>query len=142
MYYSFLEVIAFFFPQDLCVLRTMICQFHPFLIPTAFPLSPRRKRFFSRTTTFLFFRGSEQSKFCARYSDLRGKIEANIMGSENKESLRRPIKFLGQGAFGVVFAPQSSEGELVAVKKGMQDPREKNMHLPKTRGEITGAKPG
>jgi glycogen synthase kinase 3 beta len=36
---------------------------------------------------------------------------------------------IGQGAFGVVYCARSQEGELVAIKKVLQDPRYKNREL-------------
>jgi glycogen synthase kinase 3 beta len=39
------------------------------------------------------------------------------------------VRFLGKGAFGKVFVARSPEGELVAVKKVLQDPRYKNREL-------------
>jgi glycogen synthase kinase 3 beta len=39
------------------------------------------------------------------------------------------VKVLGQGAFGVVYSARSQDGELVAIKKVLQDPRYKNREL-------------
>jgi glycogen synthase kinase 3 beta len=41
----------------------------------------------------------------------------------------KPVKFLGKGAFGKVFVARAPDGELVAVKKVLQDPRYKNREL-------------
>jgi serine/threonine protein kinase len=41
----------------------------------------------------------------------------------------KPLKFIGQGAFGVVFIAKSPDGSLVAIKKVLQDPRYKNREL-------------
>ncbi|OHT17638.1 CMGC family protein kinase [Tritrichomonas foetus] len=41
----------------------------------------------------------------------------------------KPIKAIGQGAFGVVYIAQSPDGETVAIKKVLQDPRYKNREL-------------
>lgn len=38
----------------------------------------------------------------------------------------RPIKVIGQGAFGVVFCARGPDGSVVAIKKVKQDPRYKN----------------
>jgi glycogen synthase kinase 3 beta len=40
-----------------------------------------------------------------------------------------PIRVVGKGAFGVVFVAEGSDGEPVAVKKVLQDPRYKNREL-------------
>ena len=41
----------------------------------------------------------------------------------------KPIKMLGKGAFGIVYSANSPSGELVAVKKVLEDPRYKNREL-------------
>lgn len=41
----------------------------------------------------------------------------------------KPVKVVGQGAFGVVYCARNPEGDLVAVKKVLQDPRYKNREL-------------
>lgn len=41
----------------------------------------------------------------------------------------KPIKVIGKGAFGVVFTARAQDGEVVAVKKVLQDPRYKNREL-------------
>ncbi|OHT12149.1 CMGC family protein kinase [Tritrichomonas foetus] len=41
----------------------------------------------------------------------------------------RPVKVVGKGAFGVVYCARSSNGDLVAIKKVLQDPRFKNREL-------------
>jgi glycogen synthase kinase 3 beta len=41
----------------------------------------------------------------------------------------RPVKVIGQGAFGVVYCAKWSDGSLVAVKKVLLDPRFKNREL-------------
>lgn len=41
----------------------------------------------------------------------------------------KPIKVIGQGAFGVVYCARSADGSLVAIKKVLLDPRYKNREL-------------
>lgn len=41
----------------------------------------------------------------------------------------KPVKVIGQGAFGVVYCAQSPDGSLVAIKKVFLDPRYKNREL-------------
>ncbi|OHT13198.1 CMGC family protein kinase [Tritrichomonas foetus] len=41
----------------------------------------------------------------------------------------KPVKVVGQGAFGVVYTARSPDGEIVAIKKVLQDPRYKNREL-------------
>jgi glycogen synthase kinase 3 beta len=46
-----------------------------------------------------------------------------------REPTYRPLKCVGQGAFGVVFTAKAPDGETVAIKKVLQDPRYKNREL-------------
>jgi glycogen synthase kinase 3 beta len=41
----------------------------------------------------------------------------------------KPLKVLGQGAFGVVYSARASDGSVVAIKKVLLDPRYKNREL-------------
>ncbi|OHT06172.1 CMGC family protein kinase [Tritrichomonas foetus] len=41
----------------------------------------------------------------------------------------KPVKVVGQGAFGVVYCARASDGSLVAIKKVLLDPRYKNREL-------------
>lgn len=56
------------------------------------------------------------------------------MGSTKKTVTRakpeyRPVKVIGQGAFGVVYCARAPDGTLVAIKKVLLDPRYKNREL-------------
>lgn len=41
----------------------------------------------------------------------------------------RPVKVVGQGAFGIVYAARTADNTTVAIKKVLQDPRYKNREL-------------
>ena len=41
----------------------------------------------------------------------------------------RPVKVVGKGAFGVVYCARTRDGNLVAIKKVLQDPQYKNREL-------------
>jgi serine/threonine protein kinase len=41
----------------------------------------------------------------------------------------KPVKVIGQGAFGVVYCARSADGDFVAIKKVLQDPRYRNREL-------------
>ena len=51
-----------------------------------------------------------------------------IIGT-SREPEYRPVKVVGKGAFGVVYCARTRTGELVAIKKVLQDPRYKNREL-------------
>lgn len=46
--------------------------------------------------------------------------------TKNVNQEYRPIKIIGQGAFGVVYVARMPDGKFVAIKKVLQDPRYKN----------------
>lgn len=46
-----------------------------------------------------------------------------------KKTEYKPIKVIGQGAFGVVFSARALDGSIVAIKKVLLDPRYKNREL-------------
>jgi glycogen synthase kinase 3 beta len=54
---------------------------------------------------------------------------ASRQPSTHHASEYKPVKFIGKGAFGKVFVARSPDGELVAVKKVLQDPRYQNREL-------------
>jgi serine/threonine protein kinase len=76
-----------------------------------------------------------------RVSNVRMRSSLALSGSARKSTSRvtssspkrkpeyRPVKVIGQGAFGVVYCARSPEGNLVAIKKVLQDPRYKNREL-------------
>lgn len=45
------------------------------------------------------------------------------------QSEYKPVKVIGQGAFGVVYCARAPDGDLVAIKKVLIDPRYKNREL-------------
>lgn len=51
---------------------------------------------------------------------------ANPNKTKNVNQEYRPIKIIGQGAFGVVYVARMPDGKFVAIKKVLQDPRYKN----------------
>ena len=53
-----------------------------------------------------------------------GKTTATMRTPEYK-----PVRVVGQGEFGVVYCARTQEGDLVAIKKVLQDPRYKNREL-------------
>jgi serine/threonine protein kinase len=57
------------------------------------------------------------------------KASRQPSSSSNKTTDYKPLKVLGQGAFGVVYSARSPDGGLVAIKKVLQDPRYKNREL-------------
>jgi len=50
-------------------------------------------------------------------------------GNQNPKPEYKPLKLIGQGAFGVVYCARSSDSKLVAIKKVLVDPRYKNREL-------------
>ncbi|OHS99178.1 CMGC family protein kinase [Tritrichomonas foetus] len=48
------------------------------------------------------------------------------MAPAPKKNEYRPLKIIGQGAFGVVYVARTPEGHFVAIKKVLQDPHYKN----------------
>lgn len=51
---------------------------------------------------------------------------SNMNKTKNVNHEYRPIKIIGQGAFGVVYIARMTDGKSVAIKKVLQDPRYKN----------------
>lgn len=47
---------------------------------------------------------------------------ANPNKTKNVNQEYRPIKIIGQGAFGVVYVARMPDGKFVAIKKVLQDP--------------------
>lgn len=52
-----------------------------------------------------------------------------LISQHNPQLDYKPVKIVGQGAFGVVYCARDAEGSLVAVKKVLLDPRYKNREL-------------
>lgn len=62
----------------------------------------------------------------------RRKIVARKAGraiATGRQPEYRPVKVVGQGAFGVVYCARTRTGDIVAIKKVLQDPRYKNREL-------------
>jgi serine/threonine protein kinase len=51
------------------------------------------------------------------------------LASPKRKPDYKPVKVIGQGAFGVVYCARGPDGGLVAIKKVLQDPRYKNREL-------------
>ena len=71
-----------------------------------------------------------QLRFNAAISLRKPRVISQQVSNQNIQIPEySPIQIIGQGAFGVVYVAKSQEGELVAIKKVLQDPRFKNREL-------------
>lgn len=69
---------------------------------------------------------SSQRKRSSRTTTTQRKSAATAKQSQPNY---KPVKVVGQGAFGVVYCARDADGSLVAIKKVLVDPRYKNREL-------------